>query len=90
MKTPNLTRVPKVVQLYIHDLEASVVDDAQQILDLTQCIERLEEQYRLLHAERFAPKSRYTPSDTSPLRLSATESNGWHNVRNFSFDCRNV
>src|SRR5215470_10167287 len=62
--TPDLKRVPKAVQGYIHSLEARVADDAQHIDKLDQHIgklglriEQLEEQVRLLEAERFAPKS---------------------------------
>jgi len=61
---PDLKRVPKAVQGYIHALEARVADDAQHIDKLDQHIgklglriEQLEEQVRLLEAERFAPKS---------------------------------
>jgi len=60
----DLKRTPKAVQGYVRALEARVADDAQHIEKLDQHIgklglriEQLEEQVRLLEAERFAPKS---------------------------------
>jgi transposase len=57
MKAPDLLQIPKAVQGYIHDLEARAADGAKRIGELNQRIEQLEEQIRLLQAERYAPKS---------------------------------
>jgi transposase len=64
MKAPDLLSIPKAVKGYIQDLEARADDGAKriaerdaQIDELNQRIERLEEQIRLLQAERYAPKS---------------------------------
>ena len=54
---PDLKRVPRAVQGYIHALQARVAGDAKHIGELNQRVEQLEEQLRLLQAERFAPKS---------------------------------
>lgn len=55
--TPDLKRVPRAVQGYIHDLEERVAGDTKRIGELSQRIEQLEEQVRLLQSERYAPKS---------------------------------
>jgi transposase len=57
MKAPDLLQIPKAVQGYIHDLEERAADGAKRIGELNQRIEQLEEQIRLLQAERYAPKS---------------------------------
>lgn len=54
---PDLKHVPTDVQGYIQALEARVADDAKHIDELNQRVEQLEEQVRLLQAERYAPKS---------------------------------
>ncbi|SIT37840.1 transposase (fragment) [Paraburkholderia piptadeniae] len=54
---PDLKRVPWAVQGYIHALEARVAGDAKHIDELNQRVGQLEEQVRLLTAERYAPKS---------------------------------
>ena len=54
---PDLKHVPTDVQGYIQALEARVADDAKHIGELSQRVEQLEEQVRLLQAERYAPKS---------------------------------
>ncbi|MHB9841716.1 IS66 family transposase [Paraburkholderia terrae] len=54
---PELKRLPEAVQGYIHALEARVAGDAKHIDDLNQRVGQLEEQLRLLQAERYAPKS---------------------------------
>jgi transposase len=54
---PDLKRVPRAVQGYIHALEARVAGDAKHIDELNQRVGQLEEQIRLLTAERYAPKS---------------------------------
>jgi transposase len=57
MNAPHLLQIPKAVQGYIHDLEERAADGAKRIGELNQRIEELEEQIRLLRAERYAPKS---------------------------------
>lgn len=54
---PDLRRIPRAVQGYIHDLEERVASDTQRIGELSQRIEQLEERVRLLQSERYAPKS---------------------------------
>ncbi|NUX58482.1 IS66 family transposase [Paraburkholderia youngii] len=54
---PDLRRVPRAVQGYIHNLEERVTGDTKRIGELSQRIEQLEEQVRLLQSERYAPKS---------------------------------
>lgn len=61
MTSPDLKHVPKAVRGYIRDLEERATQDIAQrdaqIGELNQRIEQLEEQIRLLQAERYAPKS---------------------------------
>jgi transposase len=54
---PDLKRVPHAVQGYIHDLEERLAGDTKRIGELSQRIEQLEEQVRLLQSERYAPRS---------------------------------
>ncbi|MGF6537379.1 IS66 family transposase [Paraburkholderia youngii] len=54
---PDLRRVPRAVRGYIHNLEERVAGDTKRIGELSQRIEQLEEQVRLLQSERYAPKS---------------------------------
>ena len=56
-KAPDLLRIPTAVQGYIHDLEERAADGAKRIEELNERIGQLEEQIRLLQAERYAPKS---------------------------------
>lgn len=61
MNPPDLQRVPRAVQTYIHALEEratqGIAQRDAQIEELNRRIEQLEEQIRLLQAERYAPKS---------------------------------
>ncbi|HHT8904676.1 TPA: IS66 family transposase, partial [Burkholderia cenocepacia] len=61
MNPPDLKHIPRVVKGYIRDLEERATQDIAQrdaqIEELNRRIEQLEEQIRLLQAERFAPKS---------------------------------
>jgi transposase len=61
MNPPDLKHMPRVVKGYIRDLEERATQDIAQrdaqIEELNRRIEQLEEQIRLLQAERFAPKS---------------------------------
>jgi len=61
MTSPDLKHVPRAVRGYIRDLEERATQDIAQrdaqIGELNQRIEQLEEQIRLLQAERYAPKS---------------------------------
>src|SRR5579864_7367630 len=58
---PDLKRIPRALQGYIHDLEEratqGIAQRDAQIEELNLRIEQLEEQIRLLQAERYAPKS---------------------------------
>ncbi|WP_234774911.1 IS66 family transposase [Paraburkholderia tropica] len=54
---PDLKRVPHAVLGYIHALEERVAGDTMRIGELSQRIEQLEEQVRLLQSERYAPRS---------------------------------
>jgi transposase len=61
MNPPDLKHVPRAVRGYIRDLEERATQDIAQrdaqIGELNQRIGQLEEQIRLLQAERYAPKS---------------------------------
>ncbi|HXJ92034.1 MAG TPA: IS66 family transposase, partial [Terriglobia bacterium] len=61
MNPPDLKHIPRVVKGYIRDLEERATQDIAQrdaqIEELNRRIGQLEEQIRLLQAERFAPKS---------------------------------
>ncbi|MEX3968948.1 IS66 family transposase, partial [Paraburkholderia sp. EG286B] len=61
MNPPDLKHVPKAVRGYIRDLEEratkGIAQRDAQIGELNQRIGQLEEQIRLLQAERYAPKS---------------------------------
>jgi transposase len=61
MNSSDLKHVPRAVRGYIRDLEARATQDIAQrdaqIDELNQRIGQLEEQLRLLQAERYAPKS---------------------------------
>jgi transposase len=64
MSPPDLPRLPRTAEAYIHKLEERVAADAQLIAErdarideLTRRLDALEEQYRLALARQYAPKS---------------------------------
>jgi len=64
MSSPNLTRLPPVVQAYFHDLESRLAERndlvsryQKNIIELKLRIDQLEEQFRLAQLKRYAPSS---------------------------------